>query len=401
MRNFKKVSIAAAVTTALGVAGTAQALTLGEPGEALLVPYALCDTNASVGQINTLVGITVPATLGGDPTPIGRDLSEGRLGSGYSTAPHVTGYNAGNGVSAAIPYGLPSDPQVENIHWYFFDRDSTPIIDDGLHATRNDYVPFDWCGKISELDAGNVADGVQGYLVFTNDPEVRSGAGFAMYGDAGLIQGNWESAAYIPVVPMADSEDDSLGLLACENEVMQGKSFPTDVSPLCAGTPTDNNNGIRDEAVLNVRYFSDPALNGGTDMVLWSDSNCNGSGLVVVVNPDGSLTGAVACDRRTLHLEVFDTEEEHNSATVDLSHELNVLDPETIAGTHHTDSGPLGNGLVNQGYLQVVLPEIVDPGALNSDGPRSSVVSFALIHFGTSSNAAQVQTALAQERGIW
>ena len=65
MKNFKKIGTAVAVTSALGVAGTAHSITLGEPGEALLVPYALCDT---ANGVNTLVGITVPATIHADPT---------------------------------------------------------------------------------------------------------------------------------------------------------------------------------------------------------------------------------------------------------------------------------------------------------------------------------------------
>jgi hypothetical protein len=273
-------------------------------------------------------------------------------------------------VGASIPGGK------ENIHWYFFDKSSTPVIDDGIAATPNDYVPFDWCAKVDGLDAAAVADGVRGYLVFTNEPEVRTGAGFAMYGDAALIQGNWESAAYLPVVPMADNFSDAGGIEACENEVIQGPSFPTEVNPLCAGLPLDNNNASADDATFNVRYFSNPALNGGTDMVVWANSN--------------------ESSRSKLHLEVYDTEEEHSSATVDLSHELNVLDPETIPGTHHTG----GDGLVNEGFLQIVLPEVVTQNT-DVDGPQTSAVAFALLYFGTDGNANQVQTALAQERGIW
>jgi hypothetical protein len=367
MRNFKKVSIAAAVTTALGVAGTAQALTLGEPGEALLLPYALCDLDASV---NTLIGITVPSPLGGDATPIGKTLADGTAGAGYSTAPHVSGYNGGSGVSASFPGG-------GNIHWYFFDKTSTPIVDNRVSVTPNDYVPFDWCQTIVDKDAVGAAEGVEGYLVFTNAPEVRTGAGFAMYGDAALVAGNWESAAYLPVVPMADDVDDSGGIQACENEVVQGPGFPDEVNPLCAGIPLDNNNAVQDDAVFDVRYFANGDLNGSTAMVVWLNSN--------------------ESSRSTLHLEVYDTEEEHGSATIDLSKELNILDPETIPGTHHTG----GDGLVNEGFLQVVLPEVVDQGEISDVGPQTSGVAFALMSFGTDGNANQVQTALAQERGIW
>ena len=57
--------------------------------------------------------------------------------------------------------------------------------------------------------SGNAWDGIPGYLVFTNEI-ARGGVAlptFAMYGDAAIVQGNWSSAAYVPVMPMNDAVD--------------------------------------------------------------------------------------------------------------------------------------------------------------------------------------------------
>ena len=50
MTHFKKLSIATAVSVALGLHYPAHAITQGEPGDALLVPYVLVD---SANSINT------------------------------------------------------------------------------------------------------------------------------------------------------------------------------------------------------------------------------------------------------------------------------------------------------------------------------------------------------------
>jgi hypothetical protein len=378
MRNFKKVSIAAAVTTALGAIGTAQALTLGEPGEALLVPYAQCVPGGTDSQRNTLVGITIPTSLGSDPNPTIPQSGAVPDNGGFATAPHTSAYFGGAGRPQIVPGG-------EAIHWYFFDEDSFPVIDDGLPATPGDYVPFDWCGIINKLGAGDTVNNMPGYLVFTNDPNVRTGAGFAMYGDAAIVDGNWQSAAFIPVVPMADNVVDSGGIEACENEVMQGPSFPSDVNPLCAAMPLDNDNGVQDSAVFNMRYFVDQTtghdLQGQTEFVLWFDSEKSSS------EEPG----------RKVHVEVWDTDENHISATLSAPKELNVIDPvaEKIPGMHH---GNAGDGvLYDQGYVEMVFRE-AEP---TSAGHVHSAVAFSLIHIGTSANPEQVQTSLAQERGIW
>lgn len=61
-----KLLIAGALFAA-SYTGSVQAISQAEPGEAILIPYMLYD---SAKGINTLTGITIPSTLGNDPTQI-------------------------------------------------------------------------------------------------------------------------------------------------------------------------------------------------------------------------------------------------------------------------------------------------------------------------------------------
>jgi len=378
MKNFKKIGTAVAVTSALGVAGTAHSLTLGEPGEALLVPYALCDT---VNAVNTLVGIGVPGNLGNDPTQIGVVL--GGAAPGFATTRNLP-VNANGRPTQG---GTLNSTAGDDIHWYFFDHLSVHQLDNGVPASKNDFVPFDWCAAIEE-SGKTVLDGQRGYLVFANETARTNGsAGFAMFGDAAVIQGNWQSAAFIPVVAMADGSLTAVS--ACADEVIYAGGIPSDVNPLCNAIALDNDDGLTagDSAAFNMRYFLDAALGGGTDLVVWTDRNCRG-------------TTSDACDRRNVSIEVFDTEETSGSDVMNLSYELNVIDASTLAWTRHVDNtNAYGEGLVDSGSVEVVLPEVAD--STTTVGPDTSAVAFSLIYFATAGNPQQVQTALAQERGVW
>src|SRR5690606_20081104 len=58
---FKKLAVASAVAGAMGFAGSASAVELGNTGGALLVPHVICDT---ASQTNTLVGAIVSSLNG-------------------------------------------------------------------------------------------------------------------------------------------------------------------------------------------------------------------------------------------------------------------------------------------------------------------------------------------------
>jgi hypothetical protein len=189
---------------------------------------------------------------------------------------------------------------------------------------------------------------------------------------------------------MADGADGAT-LVAGVDEVIYAAGIPVQVSPLSAGIPMDNDDAAQTAAQhVDMRYFLDTALNGGTDLVLWFDGTCPG--------------GAACCDRTKLAIEVFATDETHGSGSIDLGLEMNVVDASTLPWTIHTDAD-MNGALTDEGFVFISIPEL--PAACGNcdltspNGPDSAAVAFSLVRFGTSANALQVQTALAHERGLW
>lgn len=373
MKKLALLMIIGAMTFAFSGVQKANAVTAGEPGEALLVPYALY---SPADQVNTLVGITVPAMLGNN------------INAAFATAPNTSGA----AVAAAGLNIINAVAPVPSIHWYFFNDESEHIIDNTIPATADDFIPFDWGGTVVAAGAQALCDGENGYLVFSNVAATDgvTPPGFAMFGDAVLVQGNWQSAAYIPVVPMADGIDAG-GLVAGVNEVIYAAGIPVNVSPLSAGIPMDNDSGVAGGIAgqhIDMRYFLDTALNGATDLVVWFDCMCS--------------TGC--CDRTALAMEVFATDETHGSAAIDLSMEVNVVDASILPWTIHTDAD-MNGVLTDEGFVFLTIPELPalcgNDDAVAANGPDSAAVAFSLVYFGTSANALQVQTALAHERGLW
>jgi len=365
MSVFKKLVVASAIGT-MGM-GAAHAVVLGEPGEALLVPYVVYDT---ARQLNTLVGITTSADVGI------QSLVRGNVpAGGAAVTPNVvpTQFNA-----------APGGVSYTQLHWFFFDNRSVHMLDNNFPVTGDDWHGFDWGSIVQAQPAAVQAqlDGQLGYLVIA-DERARGGAGsdVSLFGDAVVIAGNWQSAAFIPVIPLADSGAAALDASGPTgtgyNDIVWGAGgIPADVSPLAAGTARDDDDNTLGEVVrIDMRYFLDPALNGTTNLVMWNDANVVGFA--------------------NLPIEVFDTEENNGSFQLDFSDEVNEVDASTLAWTTHTSA----EGYVNSGFVRIDLPETVDAGA--DDGPSTSFVAFSLIGFGTAANALQVQTALAHERGAF
>lgn len=417
MNQFKMRAVAAGVTTALGAATPlhmAGAVTLGEPGGALLIPLAVYDSQF---QVNTLVGVTVggsdPSTQGWDPFN-----QDGFFGDSYWTMP---GFE-----TEELCVGSESDetPITSNLHYYFFDAGSVHRADGPIPATCSDWVRVDW-QKVVTQDHPEL-DGVPGYLVISsqyahmgwkgivgpNGQIIFIGSGdssgeshFALYGAAYLIQGNWNSEAFIPVYPLADAQpwcDDPWPEIGC-TDVVRGPNasgVPTQISPLVSGMQLDNNDGdTNDFAAFSLRYFLDPVLSSGTDLVVWLDHN-------------NSAYGASPVD-------VYDSNEGSLSSTADLSHELNIISLTTnctgLGGLCHEDPANddlgFGSTIVNTGFVLFRLPEQVDTTIgmttvgtskvpIEVNGPARAGVAFSLVYLGAGSNAQQVQTELAHERGI-
>ncbi|MCB1826602.1 MAG: hypothetical protein KDJ54_19290 [Candidatus Competibacteraceae bacterium] len=329
LANFKKIGVAAAVATAIGAAGAAQAVTLGEPGVALLVPHVLYD---STKQADTMVGVTVGGSL-------------------YESCGNPT------------------------LHWYFFSDKSVHLADGAVASSCHDFVRIDWGYVITNPSRPFPGlDGVTGYLVIVN-AEGSSVSDVDLYGSAYLIQGNWESEAYIPVLPLQKPE------LTFKSGVL------ADVNPVSAGMPLAYSSDVK--AKFSLRYFLDPALNGNTRLVTWFPENSTA--------------------RTDMPIFVFDADENAVSNIVSMPNELNVLcaGPSTTvdclnpSGIDGTTNDPTGHAIPDLAYGQPA----IDSGFIwfeVADGPATPAsrggIAFSLIGVGASS--VQVQTDLAHERGV-
>jgi hypothetical protein len=387
MANFKKLGVAAAVASALGASGAAHAVLLGAPGDALLIPHVIAADSAG-GVVNTLIGVTV--------------ASNARTNAAQFADLSVLAPNHPAGVGTL---SVPKDDSLgcgrsgARIHWYFFDMFSDEVVNDTIPVTCEDFVRIDW-NYIIESKALPSAEGLPGYLVITDAaarPDRKSQ--MILYGAAYLIQGNWASMAYIPVLPLVDSVDGTQG-----DEVdYESQDFIDSVNPVTAGMLLPSA-GTNPAAIFSMRYFLDPALNGSTAFVLWFPEN----------QPA----------RNNETILVYDADQRNISARTDIPCELNILNvaPDAVPATGNYAScrGFIRDGLVhtntdgtgvsavgpavNTGFVlfnvadyrppTATFPSTVTPGEESRAG-----FAFSLIGVG-GANALQIQTELAHERGL-
>jgi hypothetical protein len=352
---------------AASYAGVVQAISQAEPGEAVLIPYMLYDSSKG---INTLTGITVPSTLGTDPSQI--EIGGAANGAvGFTTA----GDEAAGDCSLT---GAPNNTSETGvISWWFFDDVGNIQHKGTLFTGCDDFVALDWGSVVNNSGIPSL-NGKLGYLVLANNV-ATSGASppdFAMYADTMVIRGTWQSAAFIPTLPMTDNAGNA-GPRQGINEIVYAGGEPTDYAPLTSGMGLDNDDGATDDTVrFDMRYFLEPSLNGSTELVVWLGQNCRG--------------GADGCDRRNVSVTTFDTNRASVAGVMDLSKIFNVINPSTLARPNNALSG----------FVRVQMPEVSDSNAAGSQGPDSAGVGFSLIRFSTPGNSEQVQTILAHERGV-
>jgi hypothetical protein len=452
MKKFQMRAAAVAVSAALGAAAPlhrADAVTLGEPGGALLVPFTLYDSS---GMVNTLVGVITS----GDANNQGTDPfnQAGYTTDSYWTAGYQETTELCNKGGSSSNEGYTTD-----LHYYFFDATSIHRGDRRISASCNDFVRLDWGNLVKKYHPS--LDGVPGYLVISTE-YAHEGFGAAggsvtssgeqhevLYGAAYLIQGNWASEAYIPVYPLKDGHYDTSSpycggfpapTVDC-TDIVRGfaqAGVPLNpltgtgegaVSPLVSGIQLDNNDADLDaQAVFSLRYFADSVLGGSTTFVVWLDHN----------NKAYSL----------LPVDVYDSHEVPTSTTVGLPFQLNLIEvptdcnipaggkaeplgPYLIDGICHVDpacvdptnptqcalthDGGVGDTVTNTGFVVFRLPEQEDyticasgggknPLCSSADvtvsGPVRAGVAFSLVFIGAGANPLQVQTELAHERGI-
>jgi hypothetical protein len=411
MNQFHKRALTVAVTSALGigVAQQAEALTLGEPGEALLIPYAVYD---SAQQLDTLVGVATgsPGQYGLDPLPNPSVANAGH----YPTAPSID-------PTKLCPSG---SSNTQALHLYFYDDKSNHRADIKIPATCDDFVRVDW-GAIVKGTCGVCTtsfpslDGVPGYIVLSSEWANLGWGGtnnpndfMPLWGQTYLIQGNWASEAFIPTLPLRDSQlafcggGQTVATWQCTDVARAANGgVPKDVSPLVSGMQLDNNDGDNgDAAVFSLRYFLDPALAGAPSTVLpagvankfviWLDTNSS--------------------SRSSLSTLVYNSAEVPVSSSVSLPNELNVInlypdpadcDPTKSTnlcdGVYHSETDKDAGGgqpIVNTGFVLFAIPETGDSQA--GSGPAHAGVAFSLNFLGAGANPGQVQTELAHERGV-
>jgi hypothetical protein len=411
LANFKKFGVAAAVASALGAAGAAQAFSLGDPADALLIPYVFAGANAKGVVTNTLVGLVVanPANVNlgqfadfSVNPPVAPDLATGNPGSiGHGT---LTPGSKFNGTTPWCTAG--------RLHWYFFNIDSQEVADGTINVTCEDFVRLDW-NYITDQKFPS-AKGVPGYMVISDDigGSTRGGvSGLVLYGAAYQIRGNWGSQAFIPAVPLVDSVDGTVG-----DEVTHSGAFVTNVIPVTAGLslPYQSATSTADQSWFSLRYFLDPALNGATTFVLWF--------------PDTAYQ-----TRLTQQVVVFDADELPVSAATSAPHELNLIQVDPTAnpakpsaphtavlrdGLTHTNTDGSGTSAVgsavNTGFVLFDVHDRHSSGSVVVDGNTifegatvytpfensRAGFAFSLIGIGGGSAPDQVQTELAHERGL-
>lgn len=351
LSNFKKFGVAAAVVTALGASGAAQAVVLGHPGDALLVPYVW---STGPGQINTMISL-----INASPALVDVADFPDTLTGAAKTTENCEG----------------------DLHWYFFDERSEEVVNDTIPVTCEDWVGIDWANTILNRPS---AQNVRGYMVITDTLADEAGQASTkiLFGTAFQIRGNWATQAFIPVLPLLDN-----GTAADEvNHLTIG--FLADVNPMAAGMPLATAAG--EAAWFSLRYYLQPTSPvGSTEFVLWFPDNDD-------------------LNRTVQPILVYGPEEESSSARTSIPNELNILlvSPDPAATTPAA--------LAAEGYTGAVRDQL-DPvtgfvffpvadgaelvaGASVAKGPRGGI-AFSLIGV-DGSNAVQVQTELAHERGV-
>jgi len=362
-KRFQKIAIASAVTAALaGVSLPSHAIVVGNAGEALLVPLVMHD--GGVTGLNTLIEIEIPASIGWEDV------------ANIYTARHVTPTNPGLTLN-------PPDPDINAIHWFWFNQWSVHKLNGPKPVTPNDIVQINW-RDIS----GGAFPGEAGYMVITNNIGFLTGAGaeFSMFGNAWLVN-NLGLQAGIPVLPMTDATDTPGGVPTADDNVIYGPNgnggIVTQVSPLISGIRTSYTDG----QMTDITVFDMPLSSTGlaTYQIIWADTNI---------------------DNDHVWIDVYDTDEHYCSSDVGVVDEVNII---KIAGAadmmipytqSYTPCIPVG-GSVSDGFLSYRLPEYKDGGSMT---PESSIAAWSIVSkvIGVAArNNFFAETALAFDRGVF
>jgi len=407
VREFKKIGAAAAVAGALLASGSSYAtVQLAEPGDTVLVPHVVCDPAAPGGQVNTLIGL-----ITFDKVRIGLQGPDG----GYFPAPWSLASITVGGETliklgrAELPIRHTAPPPYnKTIHWWFYDAQSRHQLNGVIPATDNDFVRFDWCSTIQQTGQPTL-NGVPGYIIFASDEVDRDLVvpSVALYGHAYMIQGNWESQAFIPVLPNPMYALNADGSVFVRNVTKRG-GYPA-FTRLVSGTDFTQVEGPAPITQRDVymRYFLDPALATENRMVFWFNFNAGSyTGAAAAALGYGNTASVVRPSEAAG--ETYDSEQVYrNSFSVPLPDELNILrstpaEPRFPGMIHTETEAYSGATVINTGIVRFGVPQAVavsiDPPGQNSNVPYvASGVSFNMLGLGAGGNAAQLQTEMSTQ----
>jgi hypothetical protein len=243
-------------------------------------------------------------------------------------------------------------------------------------------APFDT--SVLKATGYNAIDPVTGLAVVPATPGYNFDQRIWLYGHSYLIQGDWASQAFIPILsaPIWDAVVRN-GYPAIER-LFRGIDY-TNYYMSSPSTYQD----------IVMRYFLDPALSRGNSMVFWFNSNQGG----VANNDLTKCQEAVPGIRNRVPLETFDSEQVYQfSYTTCLPNELNVITSTPTApafpGMIHTETEASGATVVNTGLVNMYVPQVNSTVEWLSSG-----VAFNLLALGAGANPSQIQTEMATASG--
>ena len=188
-----------------------------------------------------------------------------------------------------------------NVHWTFFDVNSTHVTDGTIRCTDDDLVGFSW-----KASSGRGLENTEGYLVFNS-----LSADTVISANAFLVDQAKKDAIFIPVMPLNAAD-------IATNDQIVSLTY-----------------GIRAGTRFDVRYWIDPTYQAATTIVVW------------LVDPDKDASGKPI--KRIFN--AWNDNEQAKSITITLPQELNKICPGTIIGM------PLE---FIDGFISMAMPATID-----------------------------------------
>lgn len=345
---FRKPLVAASLAAAFaGASGSASAAITGDAGEAFLVPLAVWTNVPGNSQLDTIVQLTIPSTVGAKTIP------------NVYTASHTTprGQVQTPPLEIPPPNELPFEVFLNppaglgpnnGVHWYFIDYRSITRRDGFIPVTPEDRYTY----SLRQHLNGDFANWPGYLLIVTEDGSEQLKADFAFFANAYLTADNstdptgpgaaspyaqvaWE----LPTLPMPDG-DDATGW-SPTNQVVEALDPEIDVRPVHSGIGTwypgltASARKVIDLAIAD-RLAARPAgYVPSTLMVIWNDSNLD------------SWTNLAA------HL--FNMDEWGCSVTIHAPNELNLdfwPGSNTARATEATTNPPFSATSTSPGFVQ-------------------------------------------------